>query len=169
MLTRKTKIISENYKLDNSFCKKWRTAVPLWPEWALEPPQWRPGARPGPSWERFGSVRERPGSARADPIAMEKWARAKNHKKHPKTFSKIKNISENDQLDDDCGNMRRTDMPLWPDWLWRAPPGQPRARPGASRERFGSVRKRRGSVQTSLIVEENWTHAKILVCLSNLS
>ena len=95
--------------------KKWRTDVPLWPEWALEPPQWRPGARPGPSWERFGSVWEHPGSARADPIAMEKWARAENHKKYPKIILKVKNIFENDQLDDDCGNMRRTDMPLWPD------------------------------------------------------
>ena len=50
------KMISENHKLGNSVRKKWRTAVPLWPEWALELPQWRPGARPEPSWERFGSV-----------------------------------------------------------------------------------------------------------------
>jgi len=131
----KRKNISKSLSFDNDFAHVWRTDVPLWPEWASEPPPWRPGARPGPSWERFGSVRERPGSARADPIAMEKWACAENHKKYSETFTKIKNISENDKLDSDCGNMRRTDVPLWPDWARRAPPGWPRARPGAARER----------------------------------
>ena len=109
---------------------------------------------PGASWDRFGSVWEHPGSARADPIAMEKWARAENHKKYPKIVLKVKNMFENDQLDDDCGNMRRTDMPLWPDWARRAPQGRPRARPGAPRERrefarsagpLGASQERRGA------------------------
>ena len=119
----------------------------------MEPPPWRPGARPGPSWERFESIREHPGSARVDPIAIEKMARAENHKNHPKTFLKIQNIYETDQLDDDCGNMRHTHVPLWPDWARRAPPGWPRERPGASRERPSSEKK-------ILLAMEKWTHAK---------
>ena len=126
-----------------------------------------------------GAPGERPGAPRQRHNEPTRHGQLDTHQKSLRntetriffTCSPVKNkiISENYKLDNSFCKKWRTPVLLWPDSARRAPPGQPRARLGAPRECFGSVRNRHGSVQTSLIVEENWTHAKILVCLSNLS
>ena len=124
-----------NNKLSNAFRKKWRTAVPLWPDGARKAPPGCPGARPRALRERLGSVREHPGSVRASLIGEESWARAKNVIFFLTLLAKLENISEMHGIGNSSRKKWRTAVPLWPDWAWRTPPGRPRERPGASRER----------------------------------
>ena len=81
-----------NNKLGNAFRKKWRTAVPLWPDGARKAPPGCPGARPRALRERLGSVREHPGSVRASLIGEENWARAKNVIFFLTLLAKLENI-----------------------------------------------------------------------------
>ena len=127
-------MISENCKLGNSVRKKWRTAVPLWPDCAQKAPPGRPGACPR-------VPRELHGSAKASLIVEEKWTQAKNMVCLSNLSSKNKNISENDALANALGHMWRTYQPLWSTWAWRARPGRPGERPGAPRERPGGTKK----------------------------
>ena len=77
-------MISKNHELGDSVHKKWRTAVPLWPDCAQKATPGRPGACPRVPWELHGS-------AKAGLIAMEKWTQANNHKKMHKNTTFFKN------------------------------------------------------------------------------
>ena len=130
-----------NSKLSNAFRKKWRIDVPLWPDGARKATPGSPGARPRALWERLGSIQEHPGSVRASLIVEEKWARVKNVIFFQTLLAKLENIWQMHGIGNSSRKKWRTAVPLWQDWAWRTPPGQPRERPVASRERPSGVKK----------------------------
>ena len=96
MFYRHDKIVSENHELDNGVRKKWRTAVPLWPDCARKAPLERPGARPGTPWERHGSVK-------ASLTAMDNWTHTKN-RKHKLKNKSIPSVKNEDHFHSTFGN-----------------------------------------------------------------
>ena len=143
----------ENVLLDDIFCKKWRTPVPLWPDCAQTAPPGQPRARPGASREWFGSVRGHSCSAKTPLHAMDKWTRTKYHQQITQTVTKKHFFQKTTLVEPPFRKKWRTPEPLWPDCARKAPTGCPGTRPGAPRERPSSVKKR-------LIVKEDWTHTK---------
>ena len=70
--------------IGNGSRQKWRTAVPLWPDWAWRTP-------PGRLTERPGASRERPSGEKKILLAIEKWAHAKQDKNTTKNLTFPKN------------------------------------------------------------------------------
>ena len=108
-LLAKLENISEMHGIGNSSRQKWRTAVPLWPDWAWRTPPGRPRERPGAS-------RERPSGEKKSYSLWRNGRTQKNAKKHLKTSlfrktQKTKNPKERSHR--------------------MCPPGRPRRPPGA--------------------------------------